>query len=378
MKLIKIYLLIFCLIIILTVFTTGCVITMPDNPLSPPQTPSVARESSPIQPDWNPPELENITLEIPSFAGVIAKAYPSVVSINTEVVTLDIFSQPRTQTGAGSGWVLDNKNNSSYIVTNNHVVADAENVSIETYNGKTYNAKQAQIRRDTVSDIAIIELPNINLEPVKMGDSDSLRVGDFVIALGNPLGQGLRAKEGTVSGLKVTLPVEEGQYLYDLIETSAAINPGNSGGPLINLYSEVVGITSAKMAAVGVEGMGYAISVKTALPIIQQLITRGYVIRPYLGIATVSNNEYVSTINQLPVSNGVVVAHLDPDGPASMAGLKKFDVITRFNDKVVSTPEEVVQMIHSADIGDEVQITYTRGEQTRTITATLTESPPPK
>jgi serine protease Do len=378
MKYNRLYFLITLFLMICVVFSIGCTITFPDNSPAPPETPKIPRESSPIHPDWIPPEVDNGSLDLPSFSNVIAEAYPSVVSINTETVTLDIFSQPLTQTGAGSGWVLDNMNGSSYIVTNNHVVEDAEKVTIETYDGRTYEAKQSQIRRDVVSDIAIIELPNTNLEPAKVGNSANLHVGDFVIALGNPLGQGLRAKEGTVSGLKVSLPVDQGQYLYDLIETSAAINPGNSGGPLINLGSEVVGITSAKMAAVGVEGMGYAISIKTAIPIIQQLITRGYVIRPYLGVATVANNEYVATVNRLPISTGVVIAHLDPDGPASKAGLMKFDIITKFENKEVNTPEELVQMIHAADINEEVEIVFTRGTASNTVTATLTESPPPK
>jgi serine protease Do len=372
------FIIIFAVLLILsTVFTSGCVITFSDSPGQTPDT-IIPAESSPIEPDWSVPSTENRLLELPSFAPVIEQAYPSVVSINTETVTLDIFSQPRTQQGSGSGWVLDNINNTSYIVTNNHVVEGAEKVMVETYDGKTYETTPAQIRRDSISDIAIIVLNNVNLKPVSIGDSTRLHVGDFVIALGNPLGQGLRAKEGTVSGLKVTLPVDEGQYLYDLIETSAAINPGNSGGPLINLGSEVIGITSAKMAAVGVEGMGYAISIKTALPIIEELITRGYVIRPYMGIATRENNEYLATVNRLSSTEGLIVAYLDPDGPASKAGLMIYDIITSFNGTAVNTPEELVQLIHAANIGETIQITFIRGLETKTTTTTLSETPPPK
>jgi serine protease Do len=378
MKSTKFFLVLSLILVICTVFISGCVITFSDNPLQTPQTPTTPVESSPIQSNWSPPPLESNALELPSFAPVIAKAYPSVVSINTETVTLDIFSQPRKVQGAGSGWVLDNKNNNTYIVTNNHVVEGAEKIIVETYDGKTYECTPSQIRRDSVSDLAVIELDNVNLSPASIGDSSKLHVGDFVIALGNPLGEGLRAKEGTVSGLKVTLPVEEGQYLYDLIETSAAINPGNSGGPLIDLGSSVVGITSAKMAAVGVEGMGYAISIKTALPIIEELITRGYVIRAYLGIATQANNEYIAAVNRLSSSKGLVVAYLDPDGPASKAGLKKLDIITSFNDTEVNTSEDMVQLIHSAQIGDKVKITFIRGSETNNVIATLSATPPPK
>lgn len=372
------YIILAAFLIISTVFASGCVITFPDNPLQIPDTPDIPRESSPIKQDWTAPPVENRSLELPSFATVIEQAYPSVVSINTETVTLDIFSQPRTQQGAGSGWVLDNIDGSTYIVTNNHVVEGAEKVMVETFDGKTYESTPSQIRRDPISDIAIIELKNVSLQPALVGDSGQLHVGDFVIALGNPLGQGLRAKEGTVSGLKVTLPVDEGQYLYDLIETSAAINPGNSGGPLINLGSEVVGITSAKMAAVGVEGMGYAISIKTALPIIEELITRGYVVRPYMGIATRENNEYLATVNRLSSTKGLIIAYLDPNGPASKAGLMKFDIIISFNGTEVNSPEELVQLIHAANIGNEIDIVFIRGTETKTATAILSETPPPK
>jgi serine protease Do len=378
MKLKVFYIILSLVLIAGTVFSSGCVITFHDSPLQVPDSPSVPTETSPIKPDWSTPAVENRSLELPSFATVIEQAYPSVVSINTETVTLDIFSQPRTQQGAGSGWVLDNIDGNSYIVTNNHVVEGAEKVMVETVEGKTYEATPSQIRRDPVSDIAVIELKNVSLQPAKIGDSGQLHVGDFVVALGNPLGQGLRAKEGTVSGLKVTLPVDESQYLYDLIETSAAINPGNSGGPLINLGSEVIGITSAKMAAVGVEGMGYAISIKTALPIIEELITRGYVIRPYMGIATRENNEYLATVNRLSSANGLIVAYLDPAGPASQAGLLKLDIITSFNGNEVKTPEELVKLIHAASVGDSVEISFIRGNETKTITVTLSETPPPK
>jgi serine protease Do len=375
----KVFYIIFALLLTIgTLFSSSCVITFPDSPLQVPDTPNIPIETSPIKQDWSAPAAENRSLVLPSFATVIEQAYPSVVSINTETVTLDIFSQPRTQQGAGSGWVLDNIDGNTYIVTNNHVVESAEKVMIETVEGKTYEATPSQIRRDPVSDIAVIELKNISLQPAKIGDSGQLHVGDFVVALGNPLGQGLRAKEGTVSGLKVTLPVDESQYLYDLIETSAAINPGNSGGPLINLGSEVIGITSAKMAAVGVEGMGYAISIKTALPIIEELITRGYVVRPYMGIATRENNEYLATVNRLSSTKGLIVAYLDPAGPASNAGLMKLDIIISFGGTEVATPEELVKLIHAADIGDSIEINLIRESETKTVTVTLSETPPPK
>jgi len=180
-----------------------------------------------------------------------------------------------------------------------------------------------------------------------------------------------------VSGLKVSLEVDQGQTLDDLIETSAAINPGNSGGPLVNMKAEVIGITSAKVAAVGVEGLGYAISSKTAVPTIEQLITQGFIIRPWLGVTLYTVDQYVSMINRLPVDKGVVVAYIRPGSPAAEAGLQELDVITKFKGKDVTTAEELINAIHDSKIGDEASITFIRGNVTKTTTARLIQSPAP-
>jgi serine protease Do len=143
------------------------------------------------------------------------------------------------------------------------------------------------------------------------------------------------------------------------------------------MKAEVIGITSAKVAAVGVEGLGYAISTKTAIPIIEQLIKQGYVVRPWLGVTLYTVDQYVATINHLPVDKGVVVAYVSPDSPAAKAGLQQYDVITIFNGKDVTTAEEMINAIHESKIGDEVTITFVRGNQTTTITVRLIQSPSP-
>jgi serine protease Do len=365
-------------IIGITLSLSGCIISfpVPEATTIPDETQPGAAVTMPLNPEWKAPMVKSIPLSLPSFADVIEQVYPSVVAINTETVTLDIFSQPLTQQGAGSGWVLDNVNNGVYVVTNNHVVAGAKSLRVETYDGKTYEVDLKNVKRDAYSDLAVLELTNTNIKTATIGDSSALRVGDWVIALGNPLGQGLKAKEGTVSGVKVSLPIDQGQLLSDLIEVSAPINPGNSGGPLINLAGEVIGITSAKIADVGVEGLGYAISMRTAMPIIQELITRGYVSRPYLGISTVTINQYIYTVNRLPVDKGVVITYLDPNGPASKAGLRRYDIITMFKGSEITSSEELVQKIHACQIGEEVSITYIRNQQSATITVRLVENNP--
>ena len=356
---------------------TGCLVTVPNivtPSLTQNQTPVTSSPKQPVDTGWSPPTVETEAPMLPSIADVVEKVYPSVVAINTEVVTLDIFRTPLTQKGAGSGWIIDKD---GIIVTNNHVVEGAKKVTVELSDGRTFEADPNNIHTDQFTDLAVIKIDATNLPAASIGDSSRLRVGDWVVALGNPLGVGIRAKEGTVSGLKVSLDVEQGQTLDDLIETSAAINPGNSGGPLVNMKAEVIGITSAKVAAVGVEGLGYAISTKTAIPIIEQLIRQGYVVRPWLGVTLYTVNQYVATINHLPVDKGVVVAYVSPDSPAAKAGLQQYDVITIFNGKDVTTAEETIDAIHESNIGDEVTITFVRGNQTTTITVRLIQSPSP-
>lgn len=353
----------------------SCFMVVPQPPVSSPTTeiPNQHTPTAPIDPTWSPPLVAEDTATLPSIADVVDKVYPSVVTISTEVVTLDFFRTPRTQTGAGSGWIIDQ---GGIIVTNNHVVEGAKKVTVELADGRTLQADPDDVYRDPLTDLAVIKTHATDLPAAKLGDSTHLRVGDWVVAIGNPLGRGLRAKEGTVSGLRVSLPAD-GQTLHDLIETSAAINPGNSGGPLVNMKGQIIGITSAKIAGVGVEGMGYAISTKMAMPIIEQLIKNGYVTRPWLGVTLYTVDEYVATVNRLPVDKGVVITHLAPGSPADKAGLEVGDVITHFKGEEITTAGELIQGIHSSRVEEEVEITFVRGSDTVTTHARLIQSPPP-
>jgi serine protease Do len=311
---------------------------------------------------------------LPSIADVVEQVFPSVVAITTETATLDFFNRPRTQEGAGSGWIIDSD---GIIVTNNHVVENAEKVTVELSDGRTFQAGPDDVFRDPVADLAIVKINARNLPAANLGNSKSLRVGEWVIAIGNALGEGISAKEGTVSRLNVSLTVDQGQTLFDLVETSAAINPGNSGGPLVNMAGEVIGINSIKIATVSIEGIGYAISTQTAVPIIEELINRGYVVRPWLGIAPVTVDQSIAVANGLSVDKGVVIAYILAGGPADKAGLRELDVITHFNGEEVVAAEDLVQAIRSAKAGDTVTITFVRGDETMTTTAVLENSPPP-
>jgi len=221
---------------------------------------------------WSAPPAESQSPVLPSIADVVAAVKPSVVAINTEK-NYQIFHRSFTQEGAGSGWIIDKD---GIVVTNNHVVAVAESISVTLDDGRTFRVDPNTVATDPLNDLAIIKINAENLPAADIGDASALRVGDWVVAISNSLGLGISASSGIVSGLEISLPVSSGQTLYDLIQTDAAINPGNSGGPLVNMKGEVIGITSVKIAAVGVEGLGYAISVNEAIPIIEELIASEY------------------------------------------------------------------------------------------------------
>ena len=304
------------------------------------------------------------TTPLPSIADVVAKIKPSVVAINTELVTYDIFNRPYTQKGAGSGWIIDED---GLIVTNNHVVEGATTITVTLADGTTFPVDTSRVFTDPLTDLAVLEINATNLSPADIGDSsDEVRVGDWVVAIGNPLGLGISAKEGIISRLGVSITVSSGQTLYDVIETSAAINPGNSGGPLVNMKGEVIGITSAKIAMVGVEGMGYALSTNMAIPIINELINTSYVVRPWLGV--VIHPTY---------DQGALLTRVVPDSPADNARLEPGDVIISLNGQEISTTQGLILAIHSCQVGQRVEITFLRNGAGNITHATLTESPPP-
>jgi serine protease Do len=304
----------------------------------------------------------------------VAQVKPSVVAISTEMVTFDFFNRPFTQEGAGSGWILDEN---GIIVTNNHVVEGADAITVTMDDGTTYPVETGAVFTDRLNDLAVVKINAQNLPALEIGDSAALRVGDWVIAIGNALGQGIRATEGIVSRHGVSIPISQGQTLYNLVETSAAINPGNSGGPLVNLAGEVIGITSAKIATIGVEGMGYAISTETAIPIIEELVKNGYVIRPWLGVVLHTVDQFATMRYDLAVEEGVLITQLVLDSPAHKAGLEAGDVIVGFGGEDIADAEQLIQVIHSAEIGQSAEIVYWRGGDQFTTEVVLAESPPP-
>jgi len=366
------YLLASLVIIVFLLVASGCqfipIYTSTPSTTTPPATTAV----TPINPGWTPPSTDGQELALPSIADVVALVKPSVVAINTELTSYDIFNRPFTQQAAGSGWIIDED---GLIVTNNHVVENADSVTVTLADGRTFTAET--VRTDTISDLAIVKVNASNLPAAKVGNSDALLVGDWVVSIGNSLGMGISATSGIVSATGVSLDVSAGQTQDDLIQTDAAINPGNSGGPLVNMAGEVIGITSVKIAQVGVEGMGYAISSNTATPIVEQLVQQGYVTRPFLGVQNLLTvDQTAAAFYSLSVDQGALIRGVVAGGPAEQAGLQAGDVIVNFDDQDVADVSDLLRVLYSSQIGQEVNITFWRGDSQSTTHLTLAESPP--
>jgi serine protease Do len=297
---------------------------------------------------------------------------PSVVAINTEVTVLDFFNRQYTQEGAGSGWIIDTN---GIIVTNNHVIEGAKTITVTLDNGDSYPADVKSVATDTLNDLAILKINAKNLPALQIGDSSKLRVGDWVIAIGNSLGRGTRATVGIISQLDVTLEVDQNETLYNLIDTSAAINPGNSGGPLVNLSGQVVGITSAKIVATGAEATGFAISSETATPIIQALVNKGFVSRPWMGVGVYTVDQAAVRQLKLAVNSGAVLVQIGDGSPAAKAGLQKYDVIVSVNGQKVTDVPTFTRALNTCTIGQACEVKYWRGNSQSTAMVTPIETP---
>ncbi|MFO7712332.1 MAG: trypsin-like peptidase domain-containing protein [Dehalococcoidia bacterium] len=321
-------------------------------------------------PDWTFPLQSEPATPLPDFRPVITWAMPSVVSVTTERVLSGFFGQ-RTEYGAGSGIIIDDR---GYIVTNNHVLEDAQTIFVETNDGQVFQADI--VGSDPLSDLAVIRVDAGDLPYAQWGDSSSLDLGEWVIAIGNALGEGMSVTEGIVSRLDVSVNVE-GNVLYGLIQTTPAIVPGNSGGPLVNMAGEVIGITSIKIVARGVEGMGFAISSDEARIIIPDLIRYGHVTYPWLGVGLYSVDPSLAAAMDLAVDRGAIIVELVPDSPADIAGLREDDIIIGFGGYEISSVGDLVKAIRRSRLGEDTEVIFVRGDDTRTTSARLVERPAP-
>ncbi|MGI9860744.1 trypsin-like peptidase domain-containing protein [Moorella naiadis] len=272
----------------------------------------------------------------------------------------------------GSGVIFDTTN--GYIVTNNHVIAGAGRITVSLDRSQTYPA--TLVGADERSDLAVLRVQVPNLPQARLGDSSALQVGETVVAIGNPLGREFARSVtvGVVSALnrEVTVPGPRGvEITLRVLQTDAPINPGNSGGALVNLRGEIIGINSVKIAASGVEGMGFAIPINDVRPIIDQIITRGHVTHPFLGVYNLQEiTPEMSQWYNIPV--GVYIGGVFKDGPAAKAGLREGDVITAVDNQKVSTYDEIQRLINKKSPGEQVVVTIVRLKSPQPVNHTIT------
>ena len=326
------------------------------------------------------PVASGTSQPLPNIADVVAMVKPSVVAVNVKAIATvtDFFGRTyqQEQDGAGSGWIISSD---GLIVTNNHVIDGATSIMVTFDDGSSLPVDLKNVKADAISDLAVLKVDATGLPALKIGDSTKLREGDWVVAIGNSLGEGIRVTQGIVSRKNVSMQADNGQTLQGLIETDATINPGNSGGPLVNMAGEVIGITNAKQVATGVENVGYAISSNEASPLIQDLINNGYIVRPYLGVSTetIVNNSYAFWYG-LKVNSGVRITAVGADSPAGKAGLQVNDVIVKFNGQDITDSQQLIDLINKAQVGQTVEMVYWHGSAEQTINVVLIETPKPQ
>lgn len=311
-----------------------------------------------------------------SLAGIVEKTADSVVEITQYTTTQSYFNSSYTSEGNGSGVIISED---GYILTNNHVISGAERISVRLRNDEEYEAKL--IGKDSKTDIAIIKIEADNLKPAIIADSSKTLVGDFVLAIGNPLGRlGGTVTYGFISALEREINLDSSTK--NLMQFDAAVNPGNSGGGLFNVRGELIGVVSAKSTGYDVEGLGFAIPINDVKQVIDDILERGYATnRPYLGVSLdnstyTTGNPYGGSIFDLfysQIQYGARVSSVEKGSPADKAGIEANDIIVSIGGTVVSSASDATSEIQNYNVGDEVEIGIIRNNRTFTKKATLTE-----
>jgi serine protease Do len=285
------------------------------------------------------------------------------------------------ESGSGTGVIFKIDGDKAYIVTNNHVVEGAQEIHITVNGGEKTTAEL--IGTDPLTDTAVLKIDAKYAKSVlEFGDSSRLRAGDQVFAIGNPLGLDLSntVTQGIVSAVNrtVSVPTSAGKWDLNVIQTDAAINPGNSGGALVNTSGQLMGMNSLKIAEAGVEGLGFAIPSNDLVPIINEIIEKGQVERPYIGVGLASLEQIPRTyLQNLPnsVTGGAVVTSIDPNSAAAKAGLQVQDVIVSINNTNVANSDDLRKFLYAKlEVGDKATFKIYRGSEQKTISLTLTSS----
>ena len=322
------------------------------------------RESSTI-------EISKIdTSKLMTPAEVYALNVNSTVGITTSVTT-NFWGYQTTSAASGSGFILSED---GYILTNHHVIEDSDSITVSLFDGTTYDA--ALIGYDESNDIAVLKVEATGLVPVVLGDSDNLNVGDSVVAIGNPLGElTFSLTAGTISAKDRQITMSTGATMK-LMQTDCAINSGNSGGALFNLYGEVIGITNAKYSGSGsggeasIDNIGFAIPINDVWGIIESIIEKGYISKPYIGV-TVTDVSAETQSYGLP--QGAAVKSVSENSPAQACGLQVNDIVTHVNGTAITGSSDLVSTVGDAQVGETLTLTVYRQGVTLELTLTVGE-----
>jgi serine protease Do len=309
------------------------------------------------------------TSKVMTPAEVYAANVNSTVGITTSITT-NWWGYQTTSAASGSGFILTED---GYILTNYHVIEGSSSITVTLYDDTSYEA--TLVGYDESNDIAVLKVDATGLAPVVLGDSDDLNVGDTVVAIGNPLGElTFSLTQGAVSALnrQVTLSSD---LTMDLIQTDCAINSGNSGGALFNLYGEVIGITNAKYSSsssseASIDNIGFAIPINSVRSIVQSIIEKGYISKPYIGVSVKAVTE---DMQRYGLPQGAAVETVTEGSPAEAAGLQVSDIITKVGDTEITSSNDLVDIITAADTGDKLTLTVYRQGETLTLTVEVGE-----
>ncbi|MGA2316100.1 MAG: trypsin-like peptidase domain-containing protein [Thermodesulfobacteriota bacterium] len=329
-----------------------------------------------------------LTEEERNNIAVYEKVADGVVNVTSTAIQMDFFFNAFPTQGSGSGSIIDTK---GHILTNHHVVADAQKLEVTLADGSKWPAKL--VGSDPDSDLAVIKIdaPKEKLKVVPMGDSKNLRIGQKVLAIGNPFGLQRTLTTGIVSSLGRTIRSDVGTLIEDVIQTDAAINPGNSGGPLLNSDGEIVGINSAIISPSGGSvGIGFAIPVNTARRVVPELLSKGYVTYPYIGATIQSLIPEMAKYLKLKIERGAMISEVVKGGPADKSGLKGGnqkvqvgnmivlmggDIVVKADQKEVKTNDELIHYIREKKPGDTILLKVFRKDSLIDVKVTLGERP---
>ena len=309
-----------------------------------------------------------------TITNIVEEIKPSVVTVVGLVSGgLTFFGTSQDSQVSGSGFIISSD---GYIITNNHVIEDAREIFVVLYDSTQLPA--TLVSSDVFADLAVLKVEGSMPAVATLGNSDLLKPGETVIAIGSPLGDFRNSVTvGVISATGRTIDTGEGYQLENLVQTDAAINSGNSGGPLLNLAGEVVGINTLVVRGSGssaiAEGLGFAIPANTATMISAQIITRGYFARPYLGIQVQTINPRLASMYDLPVEWGAYITQLSSDGPAARAGLRSGDIITRIGNVLIDEDTSYYNALFASQAGQSVEVEYYRDSQVGMVIVILGE-----